>query len=349
MTTNKEISFIDVVNKVVAFIKLLLRNWLFLGCCSLVGGIIGIAIAFYTKPTYEAKSVFVLSNQPRSSGLMNLASQFGFSLGNSGADAFSDDNILSLFRSVYLSERVLFKKLPNTNDNLINLYCRSLQLDKGWAKKDRLKHAFPFPLSPKLMTGVQDSLFREVQDVIMKSNFNVVRNDKKTNIYEIYTKSKNEMFALYFTRYIVDETTQFYIETKTKLARQNLDMLQKEADSLRTLLERSINSTAVALDNVYNLNPSLQVNRTPVQKNQAQTTVIAAAYGEVVKNLEVAKITLQKETPLFQMVDEPRMPLKAKKLGKLFSLVVGSFLAGVLGIMFLLFKKLLKVRRAYGK
>jgi len=58
------------------------------------------------------------------------------------------------------------------------------------------------------------------------------------------------------------------------------------------------------------------------------------------QSLEIAKITLQKETPLYQIIDEPTLPLYQDKPGKLTSLIIGGFLAGFLICMILIFKKL---------
>ncbi|MDD3196201.1 MAG: hypothetical protein PHU68_10455 [Paludibacter sp.] len=56
----------------------------------------------------------------------------------------------------------------------------------------------------------------------------------------------------------------------------------------------------------------------------------AAVYGEVLKNLETLKLDLARETPLVQIIDTPRYPLKKDKLGKIKGIALGGFLAGVL-------------------
>jgi uncharacterized protein involved in exopolysaccharide biosynthesis len=61
-----------------------------------------------------------------------------------------------------------------------------------------------------------------------------------------------------------------------------------------------------------------------------------------VAQLELAKVSLRKETPLIQVIDQPILPLKREKLDKLISLVLGGFLAGFLTVLYLVFKRLYK-------
>jgi uncharacterized protein involved in exopolysaccharide biosynthesis len=55
-----------------------------------------------------------------------------------------------------------------------------------------------------------------------------------------------------------------------------------------------------------------------------------------VKNLELSKMSLLKETPLIQVIDQPVYPLEEIKFGKLKGLVLGGFLGGVFTIITLL-------------
>jgi uncharacterized protein involved in exopolysaccharide biosynthesis len=60
----------------------------------------------------------------------------------------------------------------------------------------------------------------------------------------------------------------------------------------------------------------------------------------LVVQLELAKITLRKETPLIQLIDRPILPLSVEKFGKLISIIFGGFLAGFLTLLYFVFAKL---------
>jgi uncharacterized protein involved in exopolysaccharide biosynthesis len=66
---------------------------------------------------------------------------------------------------------------------------------------------------------------------------------------------------------------------------------------------------------------------------------LGVAYGEIVKDIEIAKITLLKETPLYQIIDEPVLPLEMQKESRLKWLLIGGFLGGFIMIVFFTVKK----------
>jgi uncharacterized protein involved in exopolysaccharide biosynthesis len=70
---------------------------------------------------------------------------------------------------------------------------------------------------------------------------------------------------------------------------------------------------------------------------QANTAILT----ELVKQSELSKVTLRKETPLIQVIDRPILPLEKVKFGKLMGIVLGGLIAGFLAIFFLINKILI--------
>ena len=138
------------------------------------------------------------------------------------------------------------------------------------------------------------------------------------------------------------ETSEFYIETKSKKSRLNTEILQRQTDSIRSELNSAITGVATASDNVYNLNPALNVKRTPSTRRQVDVQANTAILTQLVAQLELSKVTLRKETPLIQVIDRPILPLEKEKAGKLKSLIIGGFLAGFLTVFYLIFSNLYK-------
>ena len=67
-------------------------------------------------------------------------------------------------------------------------------------------------------------------------------------------------------------------------------------------------------------------------------------YGEIMKNLELAKLNLLKETPLVQVIDRPVLPLKKEKKGRLMGLIVWGFVSFIL-VLCIYYVKFLFERR----
>ena len=340
----EEITLKDIVARTKQVVRYLLSKWVIIVIVGILGGTIGLVYAWNAKPKYSAVLNFVLSSNASSGGgsLMGLASQFGINLGNDNDDVFSGDNIIALMDSRRMVQQALFGKPGGLNESLINFFIRDNKINEGWKGNERTKNAYPFPDDAKAMTMVQDSLARTIYKAIVTSVLEVSKPDKNQSIYTVKSTSHNELFSYYLTKFLVDSTSAFYISTKTSTAKQNLDMLQHEADSLRILLGGVITSAGSQTDVTFNLNPAYQVQRSGALQSQARASALGQAYGQVLQSLEIAKITLLKEMPLYQVIDEPTLPLEKEKPGRLKSLIIGGILGGMLICVFLISRKVLR-------
>src|SRR5690606_1242943 len=97
-------------------------------------------------------------------------------------------------------------------------------------------------------------------------------------------------------------------------------------------------------DATPNLNPTRQIRRmVPVQQGQFELEVNAAVLEELVKNLEMARLGLSKETPLIEIIDAPVLPLK-KDNDRLFLLpILGGLLAVCCGVIYLLMRRTVRL------
>ncbi|TAE72783.1 MAG: lipopolysaccharide biosynthesis protein, partial [Bacteroidetes bacterium] len=335
-----EVSIQELVKVLTGYWHYLLSKWRVLCLAGFIGGLFGVVYAkFIAIPTYSASLTFVLSNDSKSSGLGALAGNFGIDLGGSSEGAFAGENIIQLLQSRKMVERALVKVIPEAKTTLLQEIVQE-KFEKKWLKKEHLKNQLPLPNDISKFTPQQDSLFTVIHTFILSKYLAVSRVDKKLSFYRVSTTSPREIIARYLPKYLVDEAAQFYIETKTKQARRNLNMLEHEADSLRGALGGNVNFVANQTDQLYNLNPSLQRERVPQQTSQIQVQVLGTAYGEVVKNLEIAKITLQKETPLYQLIDVPSKKLKKDKLSGLITAAIFGIICLIASVIGLLVKKI---------
>jgi uncharacterized protein involved in exopolysaccharide biosynthesis len=61
----------------------------------------------------------------------------------------------------------------------------------------------------------------------------------------------------------------------------------------------------------------------------------AAVYEEIVKNLEIAKINDRNNTPLIQIIDQPRYPLEIAEIKLTVGIVFGAFLFFIVGFVWI--------------
>jgi len=177
---------------------------------------------------------------------------------------------------------------------------------------------------------------------LSKTSLSVAQKDKKISIISMDVASTNELFSLRFCEALARQVGKFYVETKSKKARMNMEILEHQVDSIRAELNGAITGVAVANDNTFMLNPALNVRRAPSARRQVDVQANTAILTELVKQSELAKVTLRKETPLIQVIDRPIFPLKKERFGKAKGILIGGFLAGFLTVLFLAVKKFLK-------
>ncbi len=348
---NDEISLKELIQKIQEWIAYLKTQWKLIIGIAAIGGIIGFIYASFQKPTYSATTTFVLEEDKSGGGLggaMGLASTFGFDLGGGGGGLFTSSNIIELMKSRLVVEKTLLNsvKIAGKEISLADYFIQINELKKGWAEKPVLANiSFPANADRTKFSLEQDSILQIISAGITKTNLAITQKDKKVSIISLTVKTENELFSKLFCEQLLKETSDFYIETKSKKARLNVDILQRQADSIRAELNGAITGVAAASDNVYNLNPAYNVKKTPGTRRQVDVQANTAILTQLVAQLELSKVSLRKETPLVQLIDRPILPLEKDKVGRLKSLVLGGFLAGFLSVLYLVFSQLYKELR----
>ena len=328
------------IKKIGNFRRYLLFKWKMLLLVIILGGSIGLLYATFDKALYTAQCTFVLEEGEKSGAgigqYSSIASMVGIDV-SSGGGLFQGDNIIELYKSRLMLSKTLFSKVNIDGKNLllIDRYIYLNKLRNVW-KNDPILKDINFNIPKKDFTVKHDSIVGTIVDDINKNYLNITKPDKKLTIISVKVKSTDPLFAKGFTDNLVNTVNSFYVQTKTKGVVRNIQLLQRQADSVRGTLNSSISGTAAALDVYPNPNPTMQSLRVPSQKRQIDVQASSAIYAEVVKNLEVAKGSLQRETPLIQIIDEPILPLPVEKTGKLKAVVTGMFATGFILVIWLL-------------
>jgi len=339
-----EISLKEVKQKIGGWYVYLLSKWLMLLLFLVGGGLLGYGYSVIKKPYFTATTTFVLENGESSNGMgqvAGLASMVGLDIGGGGGGIFQGDNILELYKSKSMLKKTLLSEISIDGNKhlLIERYADF----SGWKKKwdnDVRSANFKFTKNPVATNlRLQDSLLNEIIKEIKLKVLNVIKPDKKLNIIEVDVKTKDELFSKEFNNVLVENVNNFYVLTKTQKSQDNVDILQQTVDSVRTIMNGSIYRAAAVIDQTPNLNPVRQVRRTaPVQVQQFSAETNKAALTELLKNLEMSKISLRKEKPLIQIVDEPIYPLEKDYLKWYFGVIRGALLGLLACLIFSTYK-----------
>ncbi|MEO6176080.1 MAG: Wzz/FepE/Etk N-terminal domain-containing protein [Flavobacterium circumlabens] len=345
---NDEISLKDLLQKVKEWFSYLLSKWRIILIAGIIGSCLGLAISFIKKPVYTATLSFALEDEKGGGGLggaLGLASTFGIDLGGGGGSVFSGPNLTELFKSRSMVEKTLLSPVTINGKriSLAEMYIQNNDWRKNWSKNPKFSTIEFLPnANRKLFTRAQDSIMGKLFENLSKGGLAVAQKDKKISIINIDVSSDNELFAKYFCEALAKQVSDFYIDTKSKKARMNMAILQRQTDSIRGELNGAITGVAVANDNTFNLNPALNVRRAPSVRRQVDVQANTAILTELVKQTELAKVTLRRETPLIQIIDNPILPLRKERFGKLKGIILGGFLGGFLTILGLIAKRFFK-------
>lgn len=325
------------------------KKWLII-LFGLLGGALGLGYTFLKKPIYMATTTFVLEMGEKSGGLSQyagLAAMVGIDLAGGGGGLFQGENILELYRSRTMISKTLLSEVDFNGQKqlLIDRFIEFNKMKIKW-KKPELKN-IQFSATNTYDNSAQQLLHDSVISIIVKAieedYLMVGKPDKKLNIINVSVQAADEQFAKAFNEKIVQNVNDFYLQTKTKKAKDNVAILQQKTDSVRAVMTGAIYRAAEAIDATPNLNPTRQVQRiAPIQTSQASAEVNKIMLGQLIQNLELSKISLQKETPLIQIIDKPVLPLEKDKVGKKKGIIIGGVLSFFLVTLILIITKAIK-------
>ena len=319
--------FINMKN---SFVQLL-THWKKLSLFAIIGGIMGVLIAWFTPTTYTAKTTFVVEEAKSggSSILSSLAGQTGLDIASlsGGNGLFSGDNVLLLLKSTSLVKKSLLTPYDETQ-TLADAYANVNHLKQKWKSNSKINKEINFGGN---LTRLEDSLLQTMMYTIINKEISITRMDKKVSIFELLVTSKDEKFSYLFANNLLKKTAEFYIDIKVGNLRKNVVRLQERADSLLDLLDKKTFNAAEATSQMLNGNRALPDLVSSSEISTRNKTIQTTVYTSLIQNLELSKTSLIQQTPVFQNLDNPEYPLKISKTSKLLYSIVGAMIAVVIG------------------
>lgn len=332
-------STIETIQLLVDLYKYLLKKWIVLVAIGIVCGVIGLLFATFQKPAYVAEITFAPENDNGGSfgSYAGIAAQFGLDLGGVSGGAFEGENLVEFLKSKLMVEKTLLTPVTLNGKEvlLINAYISHYELNKGWNDKSPSLKGFLYPANYAHGDRARDSILKKITKSVSES-LDIAKMDKKLNIISAKMQDGNEAFAKLFIENLVNNGINYYVDYKSGKSKQNVSILSHQADSVYSLMIGGIK--AVAVGNDLNVNPIRQIVRANVQTKQVDVQVNSRVYEEIVKQLELAKIMLRRETPFIQIIDTPTMPLEKKKMGRLKGIIIFGFVGGFLGLLFFIMR-----------
>ena len=340
---NNTVALTDIIASAKNFIQFIQSKIKLLGLLIVLGGLLGLVYYFITSPKYQATATFIVEEKSSGSGLAGMAGQLGFdisSLTGGNAGLFDGDNILEIIKSRNIIESVLLSKVDvadsTNNKTLADLYYETSGLKNKLAgeSNDLANLNFSNMKNGVGHTILQDSVLYMMIEKINKDNLNVQRTNKKGSIISISTNSTNPQFSKLFSERLLNETSEMYIKIKVGNLSSNINRLQNKADSLQALLNRTSYQSAAL--NTFDANEAYKSSAVPEEMSQRDKLVLNTLYAEVVKNVEILRISLINQKPIIQVLDLPKFPLVNQQKSFLIIELIGILAGLVIGLLYLL-------------
>jgi len=339
---NDEIHLKDILIKLSEYKTYLFRKKFVIITISGFFLVLGIVFAISADKKYTAELTFVVEGQQGSGGnlgaMSGVASQFGFDIGSSSRATFSQNNILELLKSRGVVEAALMqnRKVNKTNDLLIEHYLYLNKIKDSWKKnKDIIPVSFH-----EILTQDNDSVSGDVWRSIIEDKLVVELQSDDANIINLSYTSVNDEFAKIFVEALIEQMSEMYITYQTAQASNTLSFLNNRADSVFIELEIAEEEFAKVKD--INQRIVKASGRLKELQLMRRVEVLNAMYLEIVKNLELSKLTLLNQTPIIQIIDKPILPLQVEAKSITALGLLGAFLGGFLSLFFFIFRKLFK-------
>jgi len=338
---NDEIKLKDILIKISEYKTYLFKNTLIIIAVSALFFVFVIVFKTSGVKEYTAEITFVVDSQKRESGsiggaMSGMVSQFGFDIGGGSSSTFSQSNILEFLKSRGVVEAALMqnRRINKTDDLLIEHYLFINDIKDYWAESDNL-NSISFN---GILTQDNDSVSGAVWAKIIKEKLVVDLLTDEANIIRLSYTSLDDEFAKAFVEELIEQMTKMYVTHQTALTNNTLDFLSYRSDSVFMELEMAEKEFAKVKD--INQRIVKASGRLKELQLMRRVEVLNAMYLEIVKNLEISKLTLLNQTPIIQIIDYPILPLKFEESNILFSALLSAFVGGFLSLIFFFFRKL---------
>ena len=299
---NQDASVADIGTALQAFWNKIKPRVLWILALALLIALLGWAAGSVWASKKHKAEYIIAAEEQGASGWESLLAQFGLDVGNSNPGGiFEGESLVRLFRVRTLIERALMQLREGNEEVIADALFRDLP------ESSEPEFAGLHFSDSTANTAVRDTALYLLSQYVNKEVLTVNRPDKKQSFITVACSHSNPDLAMELSASMIETVTDFYIETLTKKARNNLNVLHLESDSVQRMLNMNLSRTASQAD--LNINPMMQSARVPYNRAMVDLQISISLYEELTKNLKLAEIGLRKETPLIQVIESPHYPL----------------------------------------
>jgi len=310
--------------------------------------VLGVILAVVSPTKYTASATFVpqLSEGQTNSSLGGLASLAGINLSaimGSQPQEISPSLYPQIAESIPYRLALLQAKV-GSNDTSFRDYI--LDQSSGLAI---------LPLLKKYTIGLPGLLFNKQthnNETLDNTLFQITEEDKdlfeflaqvvsievddQEGLVFISVELADRMVAAQLAQAATNLLQSNIIAFKSQSARNNLEFIERQYESKRREFEEFQDSIAVFKDQNLNITSTLYQNQ--LTRLESQFAVTSSVFQELAGQVEQAKIQVNKDTPIFTIIEPVSVPLERSKPKRNMMVIIWTFLGIVFSVGWVLVK-----------
>ena len=288
-------------------------------------------------------------------GLSSLAGLAGINIGGAtGTDAIQPAMYPNIVASIPFLQELINAKIYNPkikkwqvlreylkehqSNAPIKLY-DSEKLEEERAKKELSDADLKDLNVPKTVGQTIDFInidLKEAQILKKLTSYIKVEVDKKTMFLTITCTLQNPVIAANLTSLVQSQLTRYIVNYRTEKVRKEMDFLTSRQAEARKLYDQALFTYSNYKD--QNRNRFLNVAKTQEKKLQYEVDLAFNLYSSLTSQLSEAQIRVQKETPIFKVLEPAQVPL-SRSSPKRSLITIGAMFIGIFVSLVIVFFK----------
>lgn len=344
--------------------RALLKYKFVIAITALLFAILGALYSLTINNEYEASVKMVPESADSKSGggmagglggLSSLAGLAGINIGGaSGVDAIQPAMYPNIVESVPFLQELIRSKIYNPkikNYQVLKDYLKEHQsnapiqlydsekLAEDRAKKELsdsdLKDLF-VPTVPGQTIDFINIDVKEAQILKKLKSYIKVEVDKKTMFLTITCTLQNPIIAANLTSLVQNQLTKYIVNYRTEKVRKEVEFLILRQSEARRRYDQALFTFSNYKD--QNRNRYLNVAKTQEKKLQYEVDLAFNLYSSLTGQLSESQIKVQKETPIFKVLEPAQVPL-SRTSPKRSLITIGAMFIGIFFSLIIVFFK----------
>lgn len=282
-----------------------------------IGVVLGVIIAFSIPKEYTTTIVLVPDVQSGNSSMGSLAAMAGINLSSSsGQDALASPqvypNILSSTPFLKGLFDIKVKDAGKEIDTTLYSYLNDYQKSAWWSAILRAPGALKKLFSSEKQDGHLENTrilsSEELGIIALLRKKITVSSDKKTSVTTIEVTMQSPEISAFLADTLTSCFQSYIISSRTQKTRNDLEHTEKLYEDAKKNYYEAQQALASYVDG--NLNVVSAKHRTNQERLQNEANLAYSVYNQTAQQVQMAKIKVQDNTPVFTIIQPAVQPLR---------------------------------------